>query len=254
MSKWLFAVKEALDESPHPVTFFFRDDDGGWDDSRLFALMRLCSDYRMTLDVAVIPNEITPGLKARLQKFLVQSPQLFGIHQHGFAHVNHESDGRKCEFGLSRNFNQQKNDIHMGQQILEREFGDLSDPIFTPPWNRCTIKTADCLVDLGFKYISRDETALPFGLDGLEEIPINIDWFAKKKGIPLGKEAVGNNIAEKIKGGNRVGIMFHHALMDENEMLGVEALFKLLSAHKNAKVKKMTGLREERFEAISKGV
>lgn len=254
MTSWLLPVKQALEESLHPVTFFFRDDDGGWEDARLFALMSLCSDYKMPLDIAVIPNEITSGLKRGLDKFFISSPQLFGIHQHGFAHINHESEGRKCEFGASRNFDQQIQDIAMGKEKLEIEFGESIDPIFTPPWNRCVETTAQCLIELGFKALSRDETAIPFGMSALEEIPVNIDWFAKKKGVALSKNEIGENIAKKIYENKQIGVMFHHALMDEMELAHVAELFELIRNYGKVEIKRMRQIGSDESVVNIRGV
>ena len=50
-------------------------------------------------------------------------------------------------------------------QDASRETGSIVgssyavDPIFTPPWNRCTQATADCLAMLGYRVLSRDATA-----------------------------------------------------------------------------------------------
>ena len=39
MSSWLQPVEAALDAAPAPVPVFFRDDDAGWGDERLLALL-----------------------------------------------------------------------------------------------------------------------------------------------------------------------------------------------------------------------
>ena len=78
----------------------------------------------------------------------VQRP--VGLHQHGLAHVNHEREGRKCEFGPSRDAAAQRRDIADGRERLAALLGDRVDPIFTPPWNRCTADTGAVLAELGF--------------------------------------------------------------------------------------------------------
>ena len=154
---WLDPVRQALDEGPCPV--FFRDDDAGWDDERLWALLDLFDRRALPVDVAVIPAELGPALAAEL----AVRARAGGVHlhQHGYAHVNHEPVGRKCEFGPSRPYQAQAADIARGAEILRDAFGDLVEPIFTPPWNRCTAETADALADAGFAVLSRDSTATP---------------------------------------------------------------------------------------------
>ena len=63
------------------------------------------------------------------------------VHQHGFAHVNHEPEGRKCEFGVNRSPQRQREDISRGRDLLRGWFGDVPS-VFTPPWNRCAPWTA----------------------------------------------------------------------------------------------------------------
>ncbi len=87
-------------------------------------------------------------------------------------------------------------------------------PIFTPPWNRCTLSTAECLVELGFRVLSRDSSAGELVLPGLAELPITFDWFAKCKGELLSRAQRGDLLAQRIASTRTVGIMLHHALMD----------------------------------------
>ena len=68
-------------------------------------------------------------------------PAASRVHQHGLAHVNHEPDGRKFEFGPSRTHEEQRADIEAGRRLLAERLGDAVEPIFTPPWNRCTRDT-----------------------------------------------------------------------------------------------------------------
>jgi hypothetical protein len=152
---WLDPVRQALDEGP--CTVFFRDDDAGWGDERLSALLDLFDRRGLPVDLAVIPAELRPTLTAELT---VRAPAgAVHLHQHGVAHVNHEPAGRKCEFGPARSYAAQAADITRGAAILADAFGDLVAPVFTPPWNRCSAVTADVLADAGFAVLSRDSTA-----------------------------------------------------------------------------------------------
>jgi hypothetical protein len=108
----------ALDEAPGPVTFFFRDDDAGWDDGRLFALLAVFASRALPLDVAVIPGALGGNLADSLMSLSVEFNGRLGLHQHGLAHVNHESSGRKCEFGGGRDPDLQRRDIAEGAALL----------------------------------------------------------------------------------------------------------------------------------------
>ena len=60
---------------------------------------------------------------------------------------------------------------------LADAFGDLIEPVFTPPWNRCTAVTAEVLADAGFAVLSRDSTATPLPDARVAEVPVTVDWF-----------------------------------------------------------------------------
>ena len=50
----------ALDAASGPVPFFLRDDDAGWDDARLFALLDCTQQAGVPIDLAVIPQSTGP--------------------------------------------------------------------------------------------------------------------------------------------------------------------------------------------------
>ena len=59
MTGWLDPLRAALDAREEPVTFFFRDDDAGWDDPALEALLDVFEPHGLPLDVAAIPLAAT---------------------------------------------------------------------------------------------------------------------------------------------------------------------------------------------------
>ena len=223
---WLDPVRAALDDGP--VTVFFRDDDAGWGDERLWALLDLFDRRSLPVDVAVIPAALHPALAAEL----TVRARAGGVHlhQHGWAHVNHEPVGRKCEFGPSRPYEAQAADVGRGQDLLRDAFGALLDPVFTPPWNRCTSDTAAALAAHGVAILSRDSTAAP--LPGpLPEVPITVDWFGSGKGVRWTPHELADRLAAAVRSGRPVGIMLHHAVTDPGELAAVGALLALLALH-----------------------
>jgi hypothetical protein len=238
---WLDPVRAALDGAAEPVTFFFRDDDGGWADERLFDLLDRFAHHGLPLDVAVIPTALEPGLARELRARDAATAGL-GLHQHGYDHTNHETEGRKHEFGPSRSAAEQRRDMSAGHERLAELLGDSFQPVFTPPWNRCTRATGECAVELGFRVLSREHRAEPLGVDGLAEVPVHVDWFAKKKGVPLGREAVGEQIAGHVADRGPVGVMFHHAVMDDGEMAATDELLALLARHPQTRFASILGL------------
>jgi peptidoglycan/xylan/chitin deacetylase (PgdA/CDA1 family) len=234
---WLDPVRVALDDGPCPV--FFRDDDAGWGDERLRALLDLFDRRSLPIDVAVIPAELHPSLAAELAARARDGA--VHLHQHGYAHVNHEPVGRKCEFGPSRSYPEQAADIRHGQAVLRDAFGDLLDPVFTPPWNRCSSDTAAALADAGFAILSRDGTAAPLDCP-IAEVPITVDWFGSRKGVRWTPFQLVEKLAEAVRSGRPVGIMLHHAVTDPGEFAAIGALLALLSTHPNTRATPLTAL------------
>jgi peptidoglycan/xylan/chitin deacetylase (PgdA/CDA1 family) len=234
MSRWLDPVRSALDQATDPVTFFFRDDDAGWSDDRLFRLLDLFAHYDLPLDLAVIPQALTPALARELSERIQSAGSLISAHQHGFAHINHELEGRKSEFGPARPRALQERDIESGQRLLRELLGPVVQPIFTPPWNRCLKVTGDCLARLGFRVLSRDRSSEALNISGLSELPVVVDWFAKRKGARLNLSQLGALIVETMKDSKPVGIMFHHAIMDERDRNTAGDLLALLAGHNQA--------------------
>lgn len=242
MSNWLDPVRNALDKANDPALFFFRDDDAGWQDERLFRLLDLFADHDLPIDLAVIPQALTHTLARKISRRAGTNPERIGIHQHGFAHINHETEGRKCEFGPARSREAQERDIESGKNILAEQLGALVQPAFTPPWNRCSTVTGTCLARLGFQILSRDHSADPLNVAGLSELPVRIDWFAKRKGARLDPNQLGVLIAEAITDAKPVGIMFHHAIMDANERTGASDLLDLLATHNQSRCRLMSAI------------
>jgi peptidoglycan/xylan/chitin deacetylase (PgdA/CDA1 family) len=238
---WLDPVRAALDEGPG--TIFFRDDDAGWGDERLWALLDLFDRRSLPVDVAVIPAALHPALAAEL----TVRARAGGVrlHQHGWAHVNHEPVGRKCEFGPSRDLPAQEADVARGQAVLRDAFGGLLDPVFTPPWNRCTADTVAALAANGIAVLSRDSTAAPLpdaGPAAVVEVPITVDWFGSRKGVRWTPYELADRLAAAVRSGRPVGIMLHHAVTDSGELAALGALLALLSTHPHTRAIPLTTL------------
>jgi len=242
---WLEPLRAALDAAPAPVPFFFRDDDAGWRDDRLGHLLDLFARLGLPLDLAVIPAALEREGAIELRGRLQQAGGRLGVHQHGYAHQNHEPEGRKCEFGPARDHGQQLGDIEAGRTRLDQLLGRAVEPIFTPPWNRCSETTGACLVELGFDVLSREARAAPLGIPQLRELSVHVDWSGRRDGVRLPLEPIAELAAAAVERGGPVGIMLHHAVMDENELQAVGELLTLLAGHDLARCLRMRdSLRE----------
>lgn len=235
MSSWLDPFRAALDSAEEPVRFFFRDDDAGWDDSALESLLDVFETHGVPLDVAAIPEAMTPRTVDLLTSRVSDGRNDLAVHQHGLAHVNHEPEGRKCEFGPSRPAAQQADDISRGRDLLHSMLGELP-AVFTPPWNRSAVWTAGVLSDLGFAVLSRDVSAGRAGVPGLLELPITTDWFAKRKKVPVDRTTRGELLAVHADGTGPVGVMLHHEVMSEQDRTDLGSLLALVASHPAASV------------------
>ena len=241
---WLDPVGRGLDQAGAPVTVFFRDDDAGWAHERLETLLDVFARHRAPIDLAVIPEALDTMHANWLRTRRAATGGLVGLHQHGLSHRNHEAEGRKCEFGPSRPPAVQREDIERGRRLLTGLLGSDLDPIFTPPWNRCTPDTGAVLAELEL-VLSRDATAAPLGIAALRELPIAIDWFAHRKGERIARAELGERIAERLTAPGPVGIMLHHAVMEHEDMSGTEELVVLLAGHPAASLRTMGSLASE---------
>ena len=223
----------ALDGMSSPVRFFVRDDDAGWADERLLALLAVMADVGVPVDLAAIPDAVTPALAREL--LLRQRGQALGIHQHGCRHTNHEFAERKCEFGAARSVHQQQADLVHGRKVLQALFPVGLDPLFTPPWNRVGADTPAILAALGFTALSRDITA-PAQL-ALPEISVHTDW-SKLWRLAQGQvaaESLALDLARHVREGACIGLMLHHAEMSDAELEALRALLTTFGRHPMAR-------------------
>jgi hypothetical protein len=243
MDSWLEPLSTVLDGACAPVEFFARDDDAGWDDGRLFALMDVFERHRLPLDLAVIPQAIGPELARSLLSRGAGCAGRLGMHQHGLGHRNHEPDGRKCEFGASRDRDAQRRDLIEGRELLEARLPGQVQAVFTPPWNRCTEVTAEVLVELGFTVLSQHVSEPQVGVPGLAEVPVSVDWsYARRDGQRLTPAALGRLAAQRATLGGPVGLNLHHAVMDQAEFARLDELCGLLAQHPAARCRSLLSL------------
>lgn len=245
MTEWLDPLRAALDARADPVWFFFRDDDAGWDDPALEALLDVFEPHALPLDLAAIPLAVTERTVELITTRQADGLVDLRVHQHGLAHVDHEPEGRKCEFGVSRPPGQQRDDIASGREVLAAWFGDVP-AVFTPPWNRCAPWTAEVLRDLGFTVLSRDLSAGTAGVPGLRELPITVDWFAKRKKVPVDRTARGELLAAMAAGPDPVGVMLHHEVLSDQDLSDLAELLTLVDAHPRASAAHLDALATSR--------
>jgi hypothetical protein len=129
------------------------DDIGAFDPTKDCLIEQLCA-AGLAVTCAVVPLWVEPAGRDFLRGVARRYPGKLEIHQHGYAHKNY-SDGRyEYEFGPRRSLEQQLHDISAGRQLLERAFGDLFFPAFTPPYSSFDRNTLTALKQAGFQAVS----------------------------------------------------------------------------------------------------
>jgi broad specificity phosphatase PhoE len=244
VSSWLDPLLAALDEVDAPVEIFFQLADAGWSDDRLFALLDLAASQRVPVDVAVIPRELTPALAAALLSRAAESPGQIGLHQHGFDHRNRGTHAQPAELHPAMPRAAQLRAIQLGKRRLLGMLGLACDPIFTPPWGRCTRETGECLRELGFAAVSPYGPFVPLGIPGLVDLPGKVKWFDRGPGASLGLTGLGQRLADAVRTTEPVGVVMHHELMDRAEMAAAEALFRLVTTHPRTSPRRMWSIVE----------
>lgn len=214
------------------IPVFFRADDIGSDQDPNFApLMGLFIKHRAPLCLAVVPTWISPKTWESYANFEPASSQ-WCWHQHGYSHTNHQSKGKKAEFGDERTPKAIDSDIRAGQHLLNTVLGSSFTPVFTPPWNRCSEATLESLKDCEFKAISRSSGAAPDAGDDLPDIFINIDLHTRKEATP--EQAWENLLTEIVQAAEsgRMGVMIHHKIMNHHAFVFLDLLLALFQEYK----------------------
>jgi len=242
VSGWLDPLRDALEQRTRPLDCFFRDDDGGWDDAALLRLATCFERAGAPLDIAMIPAATGTALAACLLERKRGGTTPLALTSHPCSHLNHEATGRKCEFGTSRTHVQQLGDIEAGRIRLQRLFGEAIDPIFTPPWNRCTDDTVAALGDLGFRTLSRHRGASPDARGRLHELNVHVDWMRHRAATGPDQCAIVEALVDSLRHDEPVGIMLHHAVMTDGDFHALSELLFLLGSQAHVGLRSMSEL------------
>lgn len=220
---------EMLEKQGRSTEVFFRNDDVDVVEDNLIELLDVFGGAGVPLSLAIIPARLTDDAIRSIGDYLDRFPYLFEPHQHGFQHVNHELTGRKCEFGPSRTYAQQRADITAGHRLLKQAFGPHLAPIFTPPWNRCTRETFAVLDEIDFRILSRDRSEAPIRGYRLRETSVTLDIFSWKHGPRLRPaDAIARDLCDQLRSGDPVGIMLHHKVMNREAFQLIRQILGIL--------------------------
>lgn len=225
------------------IELFFRDDDVADDEPALQRLLDVFIQRRTPVNLAVIPGRLTEAGTAMLRERLRTHAHLLEINQHGWMHLNHETTGRKCEFGPTRTFAEQLADLESGRRKLTDLFGADFSAVFVPPWNRCTEATRRAIDQLEFQVLSQLKGAQPVIGYGFTEISVTLDLHRWRGGVTMKAPAeLENELARQVNAGEIIGVMLHHQVMDEAALAWLAGLLDELRLH--------AGLRIHTFQSL----
>lgn len=215
----LARLKSALalrQQQDTPLRLFFRNDDVDEDEPSLWRLLKLFLQRNAPINLGVIPGRLTEACGELLAQSVNSAPALIELNQHGWRHINHEREGRKCEFGPSRTYEEQLADIAQGQSQMNEAFGPRWFPVFIPPWNRCAEGVYRALDQLGFRALSAKPGNSVVTGYRFKEISITLDLYRWRGGACMKpSEDIVDDLITQLSRQQTIGVMLHHKVMDE---------------------------------------
>jgi hypothetical protein len=197
-----------------PATVWFRADDIGIPGRQFEGMLQVFTAHQVPLALAVVPTWLTAPRWKGLQTQGRNGAHLWGWHQHGWRHTNHESTGKKQEFGPARGSAALHADLARGRRRLEAVMGDDFLPLFTPPWNRCSQVALAQLQALKFQAVSRSKGAKPQAPAGFPDLMVNVDLHTRKA---INAQADWTDLLAELENAlitGWCGIMLHHQRMN----------------------------------------
>jgi len=245
----LRAALDRLQQEGRETNIFLRDDDIDDDEETLRQLLDVTFGRGVPVNLEVIPATLSDDGVRLLRDYKGFDGNLVELHQHGWRHVNHETAGKKCEFGAARSFDDQLQDIAQGKARLEELLEERFFPAFTPPWNRCTDHTLRVLDQLGFQVFSADKNGQRRDGDNFREISITLDLYRWKGGAALkAPEEIIELLIEQMSRGETVGLLLHHKVMDGAAFSLLDFLLAELRGYDNVKWRTLGGLLPQSSE------
>ncbi|MFN2354127.1 MAG: polysaccharide deacetylase family protein [Desulfopila sp.] len=237
------AVKKGAAAAGGEVRVFFRADDIGVPSKNFSTMLKLFQQYLVPLGLAVVPTWLTAlrwhSLCAEID---TEKAELFCWHQHGWTHKNHETRGKKQEFGDSRPADSIAHDLLRGRNRLEQLLGAAFSPLFTPPWNRCGATALELLATSGYTALSRSSGAHPLPPTGFADIQINVDLHTRREADPQVSARQLFAELEIALASGHAGIMLHHQRMNRHAFDLLECLLHILTHTLEVRLIKMVDM------------
>jgi len=222
------ALASAGNQDPIPV--FFRADDVAVPGRQFAELIHVFARHGVPLSMSVVPTWLTKTRWKSVKRLCQKKKELWCFYQYGWRHMNHETVGKKCEFGPARSSWAIEQDLLRGRERLTGLMQETFYPAFTPPWNRCSKEALIALKTLGFRAISRSRGASPAAPANLPDFQVNVDLHTRKeRSASLGWENLLAEMTAAIADGF-CGIMIHHQRMNDKALACLDLLLEQMRA------------------------
>jgi hypothetical protein len=247
-------ARAAEDRSARPpATVWFRADDIGVPGRKFQRMLEIFTAHQVPLAPALVPTWLTISRWKVLARLGDAGAHLWGWHQHGWRHQNHEPAGKKQEFGPTRSTAALRSDLVRGHRRLAAILGDALLPVFTPPWNRCSAEALVQLQMLGFQAVSRSSGAKPPSPEGLPDLTVNVDLHTRKASRAKRDWAsLLDELAAALSGG-WCGIMLHHQRMNTTAFDFLDILLQHMVKQKHFRIVHLKSLVDSPFRLPAGG-
>ncbi|HBH29680.1 MAG: hypothetical protein N839_0002910 [Desulfofustis sp. PB-SRB1] len=208
---------------------FFRADDIGVPSRNFSRLLSLFITHQLPLCLAVVPCWLTVARWRQIAHEAGDHEKLWCWHQHGWRHKNHETAGKKCEFGAHRKKDLMQSELCRGRARLENLLGESFTPVLTPPWNRIADGVAELARHCKLRAISTSGVGLKRIPGSIPDFSVNVDLHTRKEKTG-GRKVIGitNDFASAVADG-RIGVMIHHQHMAEEDFNFLDGLLALVT-------------------------
>ena len=217
MNDWLAPVRRVLDRSPEPIRFFFRDNNVGREDERLYEMLDVFAAHEIPIDLGVITDLLSESLARNLQARLVATNRRLALHAHKVIGRSFPARARTlADHKAAR------------EPIVDATAGEGA--------SLCTEASA------ALNLISSDVTQLAAvaSADSAGS-PIRVHWCRYGPG---GREILGRRIAVAASRRQPIQFVLNHASIFGSELVALEELLLLLANHHKAQcllMRELTG-------------
>jgi len=200
---------------------FFRCDDVFILNKNFIKIYNIFEKNKIPLTCAVIPGRIENDTINFLRR------KSLDVIQHGWVHRNYSNYLKKYEFGPSRNYKQQRDDIIKGKLKLEKLFGNKFTKVFVPPFHAFDFNT--------IKIVREEFDAISCNIEikGFLSIPtkLSVNYY-KHEGNVITKsyETLFKEFLKLYRNEKIIGLYFHSNGMDLKDIKNFEIFLKYLKA------------------------